>query len=279
METNYYYNITLLAPRLIGEPALHHYVSTDSYDIIRSDIAEACAQLGIEKINKAPSGYKCSSFKDQHMIEFTIDIYSDRERHVIEFRQMSGDDRFAFAELLHDIQEQLKCNIVGSRNFPRFDEIDLSNQDQMYDFLKELMDSNAPDWQKDALQTLAACSRQIREHNVQCVSERFVSSTSQVVLKALDKALNTRDNYLFLVSALADYFSIPTRFDADILEKAKQLTLSQPLESLGYHERRETVRLALSLKEHYTYAELDHFDTSLDSDRILNRYLIKLLAE
>jgi hypothetical protein len=141
--------------------------------------------------------------------------------------------------------------------------------------MKELMDSGVPDWQKDALQTLSACARQIKEHNVKSDAERFVSSTSQVVLNGLQ----IEDNYLFLVSALADYFSIPTEFDADILKKAKELTLTQHHESLGYHERRETVRLALAIKRLYTQEELDHFDTSIDTDRICNKYLIQLLSE
>jgi hypothetical protein len=275
MDNNFYYNITLIAPTLVGEPALHHYVSMDSYDNIRSEIAEACAQLGIEKQNKAPHGFKCSSFKFQHLIVFEIEIYSDRQHHIIEFRQLSGDDRFAFAELLYSFQEQLNHVISGARHFENYDEFDSTNAEQMYDFMKEFADSDEYFWQIDAFQLIAECSRQLKEHNVKSESDRFVSSTSQVVLKGLlyPKA------YLYLVSSLADYFSIPTEFDTDIVEKAKNLTLSQSIETLGFHERRETIRLALALKRFYTQAELEQFDTALDTDRILNQYLIKLFAE
>lgn len=273
----YEYKITLIAPRLIGEPALHHYVSTDSYDMIRSDISFVCTCLGIEKKNKAPSGFRCSSFKNQFMIEFDIDIYSNRNLHVVDFRLISGEDGFAFAELLYEIQEQLECNIVGSRNFKKFDDVlDLTHQEQMYEFIQELMDSNTPDYQRDSLQTLqtlASYSRQISGHTIQSNLERFVSSTSKVVLKAIEY----KTDYLFLVSALADYFLIPTKFDTDILAKAKELTLAQPMDYLGYHERRETIRLAVSIRKFYTLDELEHFNIKVNDDKVCACHLITLL--
>jgi hypothetical protein len=249
MENNYVYNITLLAPLppplAPMEPWRHHYISVDSYEMIRSDITEACDYLGIEKKDKLSHGYKCSSFKNQSLIQFYIDIYRRPDNtHIIEFQQLTGDNRFKFAEILYELQERLSCNIVGARRPETFDTIDFKDQDQyqMYDFMSEQMFSDIPSVQQEALQMLASCSRQLRHQNVKACSDRFVSYTSKIVLHAIRNAKNSL--YLYVVSALADYFMIPTEFDDDIIQGAKQLTLEP---THGYHEKRETLRLSKSL--------------------------------
>jgi hypothetical protein len=207
-------------------------------DTLLNDLFATASTLSMLMVKKNEFVYACSSYKKQELLHFEIRIYiTEDNQFLIEFKHLRGD-RFSFAELLHDIGKMLKVDIPGGRTFDMFDEVDVSNHEQMKTHLDEfiLVDPH------QCLPSLAACARDIAKSG-RGLEFFGPEGTWRDIVSTVVNLATKEEFYLACVSVLADIAEVAVPGDPCELSTI----LSQ---SIGYHERREAIRLALNCKKH-----------------------------
>lgn len=266
-----------------------------TFDTVESKLRDVFSRLSISYDNsKSRYTYYCSAFKNQEFIYFEVNIFStENDEYVLVFQSLYGD-RFDYGNLLYSIGQILGIKIPGEIKLSYFlGTVDLSNIDQMREFLQELLDKDSPeDLKVQGLQGLAACARDFQLTDVSIiVSDIFgVGGDWETLLESVINIIqSTQTNsrlFLLAVSTLADIFEI--KLSKDVRTQFKELAGETALSTLKnnsnkfteteyYHLRREGLRLFSALREYNVITEPVEFDqTEFQNDKKALDIVIKL---
>ncbi len=203
----------LTAPVLTSKPA-YNYSEVD-YDIpfIKSYLKSKFETLNIYVID-SPFQLNCSSFIEQEMIYFVINISQYSGKHILKFNILSGSREIS-SKVLHMISDDtIPISGYGQPLGCADSRMNISEIDGETAFIKELISpESCYDMRLMALQTIASCARGLsysENYGIDLFSPE--GPWHNFVQNIVDIANNNLDNdeiYLVAISTLFEIFSVP----------------------------------------------------------------------
>jgi hypothetical protein len=238
----YYYNIAPLnrpvSPFNVVFPDIN-------LEIIHSKIVNAMSRVSISCTPLNYYSYDCMAFSHQELFHFNLIIYPiENNQHILEFMQLNGDS-YIFSHVLFIISKELQCEISGSRELYNDNEVDLSNINNMSEFIWELISDSQRIYQIQGLQNLAAFSRGIAVSNDPLSNQIFgddgiwkdIVNAVLSLYSSSDFELN-----LIIVSTLVEILKVPAKWDNKFISTVYKLA-NNAMMSENYHMRHEGVML------------------------------------
>jgi hypothetical protein len=199
------------------------------YEEVVALLMNAITSLDIGYTSTQHCVYDCTYLYKNELLRVQIRIYRKDDMHLLEFKQIQGD-RFVFAEMLAHLSYHLRTPIPGARIFPTQDGVDLTNQENMCEYMSEFLKANSPrDLHLQGMQTVAACARDITRSIDPIASELFGSDGKWVTLVervfAITTAAFNTDQVLCLVgfSVLVDIMSVRAVWTQEFLTEVSEL--------------------------------------------------------
>ncbi len=201
----------------------------NSYEEVVALLMNAITALDIGYTSTQHCVYDCTYLLKNELLRVQIRIYRKDDMHLIEFKLIQGD-RFVYAEMLAHLSYHFRTPIPGARIFPSQDGVDLTNQENMCEYMSELLKVNSPlDLQLQGMQTVGACARDITRSIDPIASDLFGSDGKWVSLVervlAITKAAIETKQVVCLIgfSVLVDILAVRATWTHEFLTEMSAL--------------------------------------------------------